>query len=75
MPEKEWESSVAAIRNADTLIVAGTSLQVNPAASLIRYFAGKHFVIINRDATPSDSWADLVIHDSVGKVLGQAVLQ
>ena len=51
------------------MIVAGTSLTVYPAAGLLRYFRGKNLVLINRDATPYDSEATLVIHDSVGKVL------
>ena len=59
------------IREADTLIVAGTSLTVYPAASYIRYFGGSHMVLINRDATPYDHTADLVIHDKVGEVLSQ----
>ena len=63
--------SVSAIYDADMLIVAGTSLTVYPAAGLVRYFRGKHLVLINRDATPMDSQADLVIHDSVGKVFSQ----
>lgn len=63
--------AVNAIANADCLIVAGTSLTVYPAAGFIRYFKGKYFVLINRDATSADSMADLVIHDSVGKVLSE----
>ncbi len=62
--------AVHAISHADLLIVAGTSLTVYPAAGLIRYFRGKHLVLINRDATPMDGQADLVIHDKVGEVLG-----
>ena len=61
--------AVHAIAQADLLIVAGTSLTVYPAAGLIRYFRGKHIVLINRDATPMDSECDLVIHDKVGEVL------
>lgn len=61
--------AINAIKNADCLIVAGTSLNVYPAAGFIRYFCGKYFVLINRDPTPADSMADLVIHDNVGKVL------
>lgn len=63
--------AVNAISNADCLIVAGTSLTVYPAAGFIRYFSGKYFVLINRDETPADSFANLVIHDSVGKVLSE----
>ncbi len=62
--------AVNAIARADMLIVAGTSLTVYPAAGLIRYFRGKHLVLINRDATPMDDECELVIHDKVGEVLG-----
>ena len=61
--------AVNAIAQADMLIIAGTSLTVYPAAGLVRYFRGKHLVLINRDATPMDSQCDLVIHDKVGEVL------
>ena len=62
--------AVNAISHADLLIVAGTSLTVYPAAGLIRYFRGRHIVLINRDATPIDNECDMVIHDKVGQVLG-----
>ena len=60
-----------AIMRADLLIIAGTSLTVYPAAGFIRYFNGDKIVLINRDSTPFDGQADLVIHDKVGEVLGQ----
>ncbi len=65
--------AIDAIESADTMIVAGTSLAVYPAAGLIRYFRGKNLVLINREPTNTDidSNADLVIYDSVGKVLSQ----
>ena len=66
--------AVDAISSADCLIVAGTSLNVYPAAGFIRYFRGKYFVLINRDVTPADEYADLVIHDSVGKVLSDTII-
>ena len=59
-----------AIMQADTLIIAGTSLTVYPAAGFIRYFRGDTIVLINRDKTPFDSQADLVFHDKVGELLG-----
>ena len=62
--------AVSLIRHADLMIVAGTSLTVYPAAGLLRYFRGKHLVLINRDATPYDDMAELVIHEKVGQVLG-----
>lgn len=60
-----------AIMNADCLIVAGTSLAVYPAAGFIDYFRGKHFVLINKAPTSADVRAELVIHNSVGRVLSE----
>ena len=65
------EKSVMAIRRADLLIVAGTSLMVYPAAGLINYYRGNRLVLINRDETPYDNYADLVIHESLGNVFQQ----
>ena len=62
------EKSVTAIHRADLLIVAGTSLTVYPAAGLINYYRGNRLVLINRDATPYDSQADLVFHESLGDI-------
>ena len=64
------EGAVRAIAGADVLIVGGTSLVVYPAAGLINYYRGNRLVLNNRDPTPCDGQADLVIHDSIGKVLG-----
>ncbi len=63
-----------AIMQADTLIIAGTSLTVYPAAGFIRYFRGDTIVLINRDKTPFDSQADLVFHDKVGELLDGIVV-
>nr|SIP63189.1 NAD-dependent protein deacetylase of SIR2 family [uncultured bacterium] len=70
LDQRVVSGAVRAIRGADMLIVAGTSLTVYPAAGLIDYFRGRHLVLINRDATPYDSRAELVIHEKVGEVLG-----
>lgn len=56
------------IANADTLIIAGTSLSVEPAASFTEDFRGKHMVIINRTPTPADSRADLLIREDAAEV-------
>ena len=64
------EGAVRAIAQADLLIVGGTSLVVYPAAGLINYYSGDRLVLINRDPTPYDVQANLVIHDSIGRVLG-----
>lgn len=66
--EEILEKSICAIEQADVLIVAGTSLNVYPAASLINYFNGSHLVLINKESTPFDSVATLVIYDSLGNV-------
>lgn len=71
LDEEVLAASIHHIRTADTLIVAGTSLTVYPAAGLIRYFRGKNLVLINRDATPMDELATLIIHDKVGEVLSR----
>nr|MBQ8245312.1 NAD-dependent protein deacylase [Oscillospiraceae bacterium] len=65
------EKSVMAIHRADLLIVAGTSLTVYPAAGLINYYQGNRLVLINRDTTPYDGRADLVIHESLGNVFAK----
>ncbi|MBR5229860.1 MAG: NAD-dependent protein deacylase [Firmicutes bacterium] len=61
--------AIRAIQQADTMIIGGTSLVVYPAAGLIRYFSGNNLVLINKQATAYDSNADLVINDSIGKVM------
>lgn len=63
------EKAVSYIRNADMLIIGGTSLAVYPAAGLIDYYRGNKLVLINRDQTGRDSQADLILHDPIGEVL------
>ena len=65
------DESIHAIQNADLLIVAGTSLTVYPAAGLLRYYSGRRLVLINRDATPYDSYASLVFHENLGNIFSQ----
>ena len=65
------QKAVNYIMEAEVLIVGGTSLTVYPAAGLIKYFHGNKLVIINKDVTPYDRYADLVIHAPVGEVLSQ----
>lgn len=65
------EKSIYAITQCDLLIVGGTSLTVYPAAGLLRYYPGHRLVLINRDETPYDNQADLVLHESLGKVFEQ----
>jgi NAD-dependent deacetylase len=67
-------NAIKAVGEADLLIVAGTSLTVYPAAGLINYFNGSRLVLINREATPFDDRADLVIREPVGETL-RAVME
>lgn len=69
--EATMVGAMRAIAQADLLIVAGTSLTVYPAAGMINYYGGNRLVLINRDETPYDHQADLVIHDSLGEVFRQ----
>ena len=71
LDQKTLENAVMAIYDADMLIVAGTSLTVYPAASLVRYYQGNRLVLINRDKTPYDRYANLVFHESLGTIFGQ----
>ncbi len=70
LDEETVGGAVAAIRRADLLIVAGTSLTVYPAAGFLSYFRGERLVLINRDETAFDAQCDLVIRGKVGEVLG-----
>ncbi len=65
------EEAVRYIRNAEVLIIGGTSLNVYPAAGLINYYRGKKLVLVNLSETPADSYADLVIHEKIGEVFSQ----
>jgi NAD-dependent deacetylase len=71
LSQKILDKSTRAIGKADLLIVAGTSLTVYPAAGLVNYYRGNCLVLINRDATPYDSQADLVFHDSLGNIFSK----
>ncbi len=70
LDNKVIEGALSAIEEADLLIIGGTSLVVQPAASLIYYYRGKDVVLINKSETPADSKATLVFHDSLGSVFG-----
>ncbi len=68
LDDETVEKAIQAITDADLLIVAGTSLTVYPAAGLLRYYNADRLVLINRDPTPYDHRADLVIHESLGSI-------
>ncbi|MCQ2514612.1 MAG: NAD-dependent protein deacylase [Ruminococcus sp.] len=69
LDDKTVNGALNVISNADTLIIAGTSLTVYPAAGFVRYFRGNNIVLINRDETSMDSMAKLVYHNKVGELL------
>ncbi|MCL2580158.1 MAG: NAD-dependent protein deacylase [Oscillospiraceae bacterium] len=73
LSDRVWANALARVKNADTLIVGGTSLSVYPAAGLLPLFSGKNLVLINKTATPYDEMAGLVIRDGIGKVLSEAI--
>ena len=68
LDDETLENSIRAIRNADLLVVGRTSLTVYPASGLINYFRGRNLVLINKDTTPYDRMADLVINEKLGDV-------
>ena len=69
LPDEELAKADSYMRGAELLIVGGTSLTVWPAAGYVSRFRGPHLVIINRDATAYDDYAELVFHESIGEVL------
>ena len=69
LDDNVWRAAEKAVLNADCMIVVGTSLTVYPAANMVRYFHGKNLVLINKQATPYDSIANLVLHEDVEDVL------
>ena len=70
LPKYVCIGALREITNADTLIVAGTSLSVEPAAGFLEHFRGKNLVVINQEPTPADQQASLVIRGDVAEVLG-----
>ncbi len=64
-------AAVHYIRQADMLIIGGTSLVVYPAAALVNYYRGHKLVLINRGKTGQDEYADLIIRDKIGEVFSQ----
>lgn len=68
------ESAIRLISNADVLIIGGTSLKVYPAAGFVRYFRGKHLILINKTSTEYDHLATLIINEPIGEFLKYAIL-
>ena len=74
LPDPAYDNAVRLIRNADCLIIGGTSLEVGSASGLAHSYHGKHLIIINKGKTRMEGKADLVFHDNIGKILGQIEL-
>ena len=75
LKDSDIKRAVEEIDACDTMIIGGTSLVVYPAAGLVRYFRGKHLVVINKSEISTGKSADLVINDSIGKVLGEIIVR
>lgn len=71
LPQRAYKEAIALIRYVDCLIIGGTSLEVGSAAQLAHMYHGKYLVIINKGKTKMEDRADLVFHDSIGKVMNQ----
>lgn len=73
LDESSIRDAIEYIENADVLIVGGTSLVVYPAAGLVQYYKGNKLILINRSSTPYDRSANMVLNDSIGKVLKSVI--
>lgn len=71
--EKIYKKAMNAIRNADVLIVGGTSLVVYPAAGLLQYYKGNKLILVNQESTPSDYMADYILNGDISDILWQLV--
>ena len=68
LEHKNVDDAIKAVKKCDLMIIAGTSLTVYPAASLVRYYTGGYLIIVNRDITGQEEWADLSFRESIGEV-------
>ena len=75
LDDEVWQKAFKAVREADMLIVGGTSLVVYPAAGLVDIYKGDKLVLINKSHTSYDHLAKVAINDSIGKVLKSVVEQ
>ena len=75
LKDSDIKRAVEEIDACDTMIIGGTSLVVYPAAGLVRYFRGKHLVVINKSEISTGKSADLVINDSIGKVMSEIIVR
>ena len=71
LPEEAYQNAITMMNSADCLIIGGTSLEVGSAAQLAHLFHGSHLIIINKGKTKLEGRAELVFHDSIGKILSE----
>lgn len=71
LDNQTMEDAVSFIRQADVLIIGGTSLAVYPAAGLIDYYKGDKLILVNKSATPMDGRADLLVQGAIGEIFSQ----
>ena len=71
LDNQTMEDAVSFIRQADVLIIGGTSLAVYPAAGLIDYYMGDKLILVNKSATPMDGRADLLVQGAIGEIFSQ----
>lgn len=71
LPQDAWNGAIKALQQADLLIIGGTSLTVYPANMLLQYYSGENMVLINRDLTNYDTYADILFHESLGEVFSK----
>ncbi len=74
LAQPDYDTSIWLLRNADCLIIGGTSLEVGSASALAHLYHGKYMIIINKGKTKMEGKADLVIHDSIGQIMSRIVL-
>lgn len=71
LDNQTMEDAVSFIRQADVLIIGGTSLAVYPAAGLIDYYKGDKLILVNKSATPMDGRADLLVQGAIGEIFSR----
>ncbi len=74
LDDKTVSGAIKAISSADTLIIAGTSMTVYPAAGFVRSFKGDNLIVINMSPTAADDKAKVLINGKVGEVLSKIVV-
>ena len=75
LPSDAVNLAIHLIQNADTLIIGGTSLVVQPAAGFVNYFTGENLIIMNMQPTSQDRYAQLIFNQPIGKVMSKIIIE